>query len=682
MSTEKSVGDVVSSGDDYEEKKAIKETNDVNTPEEDTVNSGVTEVWESPDTPVETTYSLDDSNMDYNWDKTENDEPVNSNMGECPVCKGQGNTPDGKECKNCDATGLVTVVNKSGADGKNSGINVDDDSDDEDDISDDEGDTPRPIKYHEVSTEICYGDKAITCARMKEIVGWESESKYKERMKREVGNNPTEAHKILLGYGENYLLKTFITGEKIRCNNINKNREISLSTVERYAQEVLHSGPGLPKKKRAWKRNGSTMVVGKTGEVLDSQHRGLGFIEAVHEWRRDRNVDGGKLWGKIWPTEPVFEIIMVTGVEESQDVIQTLDTNKVRKYRDNLFTSSSFRKLSLKGKKKKSRMLEAAVSFVAKRTGYATTIHSVTTERERNRLEGKGSGVLTHTQLGNFLRDHPKLIECVDFIYGEDGDNKLSGDWKLSPGMCAGLYYMMRAANTELLEYQKTRSEKSIDFSLEEHAHGFWIDFVTQTKVLEGLRQAITRINETDRANGIFGTRQEQIATIIHAWHDYVTGTEVTVDSLDLQYKGHVIWDNTKSQWDFVNPPYFAGIDVPISTNTYDPDQQTIQNETEAIQRQEKERVEEARKATLNRGKAPDILDPKNASSMADEIKKGLASSRANRLGLPAQQTKFTTTPSPQGGKDSTPPSTVSTAVRAVQETPSTTKGPKLRGGV
>ena len=321
-------------------------------------------------------------------------------------------------------------------------------------------------------------------------------------------------------------------------------------------------------------------------------------------------------------------------------------------------------------------MLSKAVEVAARRTGYVNTVYATATARERDRLEqdGRGGGVLTNTQLANFLRNHKKLYECVDFIFGEDGDNQLS-KMGLSPGRCAGIYYLMMAGETSLEEYQADRCERSINFSFEEQARGFWVEFAKDVGHLEKLRQALAYIHATDKEQGIFGRKEEKDAVICHAWRSFISDLEVTEETVNLRYQRNVVLDSIKQQWTFIDPPTFDGIDCPPKSKTYDPAPSVIKEETTVIQQLEKERMEAARRATQERSKQPDVLDPTTSSNMADEIKKGLASSRANRMGMTPPSTKFPV---------STPPVTedTPTAPQTKQEAISPPKGPKLRGGV
>lgn len=79
--------------------------------------------------------------------------------------------------------------------------------------------------------------------------------------------------------------------------NRNKNRKVSDGTVLKYAEDI---------RQRRWRINGETIVMGKTGNILDGQHRLLAIIEA----------------------KMPIEAFVVSGVDD--ETFETLDSGRQR----------------------------------------------------------------------------------------------------------------------------------------------------------------------------------------------------------------------------------------------------------------------------------------------------------------------------------------------------------------
>src|SRR5262249_41371325 len=86
--------------------------------------------------------------------------------------------------------------------------------------------------------------------------------------------------------------------------------------------------------------NGDPMTISRTGRCVSLQHRGVAFLKVVEIWRKSGGAAGP--WGKYWPEEPVIEGIVVFGVSDAPQVIQTVDDSFSRDGADTIATSEIF----------------------------------------------------------------------------------------------------------------------------------------------------------------------------------------------------------------------------------------------------------------------------------------------------------------------------------------------------
>lgn len=400
----------------------------------------------------------------------------------------------------------------------------------------------REVIYPEIEVNKCFGDEAMTAARMKELMGWEDEDSYKARLKAEAGNDVVKGSKAVVGYGEDYMLVDLFK-KKIRCWHNTANRPFDAMWAKSLAQDILNSGPGLTKEKRRWQINGETFIVGEYGQVLSGQHRGAGLILAAEEWVKDQ-----AKWKHIWPTEPTLELIVVTGIQESQHVLRTLDITKPRSLADTFYTSDLFKRYNNNDKRECSRMLMAAVDLLWKRTDAAAI-----------------SRFQTHGESADFLSRHMKLLEFVNDIFGENKDRAIS-NLRLSPGQCAAFLYLFSASDTVQDSYIKDRSQKSMKWGKQEKAHQFFVELGSNTiTTLKAVRDALASLVDTE--SGSTGRQVEKHAILCKAWNAYAVNKPVTKEVVYLgdadAATGHYTKDeigNVK----FINAPTVGGIDFGV----------------------------------------------------------------------------------------------------------------------
>lgn len=166
----------------------------------------------------------------------------------------------------------------------------------------------RPKIHNTVSVELCSGDKALTQAKAKELLGWEEEEK---------GGT---------SYGQEFLLKS--NGVKVRCYNNITNRPLYMANVQALKQEILRG---------RWRLNGESIIIGDTGLMLNGQHQCIALVEAVNDWEQDKSK-----WEETCPNVPTLEKVLTIGISEDDYVVNMMDTCKPRSLADVLYRSPFF----------------------------------------------------------------------------------------------------------------------------------------------------------------------------------------------------------------------------------------------------------------------------------------------------------------------------------------------------
>lgn len=194
----------------------------------------------------------------------------------------------------------------------------------------------RQTLYPKIEVALCSVETGnpLTAEKAKDLLGWVPECGKEE-------------------FGNNFLLHD-TEGRKVRCYNNGTNRPLYLPVVQTLKQEILN---------RRWQLNGETMIVGNTGLTLNCQHRLVALVLASQEWVKDP-----QKWSD-WKTEPTLDTVVVRGIDESDTVVNTMDTCKPRSLADVLYRSEFFHKLSIKDRKEAAKMLSYAIMLLWDRTG-------------------------------------------------------------------------------------------------------------------------------------------------------------------------------------------------------------------------------------------------------------------------------------------------------------------------
>lgn len=273
-------------------------------------------------------------------------------------------------------------------------------------------------------------------------------------------------------WGKDFVLKDSF-GRKIRLANNPSNRPFKRPLADRYSNEHLRG---------KWSLNLETIVIDEDGNVLQGQHRLVGFILA----EQLRQIDP-----KRWGSSPLqFEVLLGLGVSPKPENANTYDLGTKRNLGDVLYRHQQFGKgVSDKEQKRISTILAGAVRLVWLRAG------------------GKQVSFaphFPHSEAIEFYGEHPEILQAVEEIVKlDDGDegNERCISSLLSLSYAAALLYLMASA----AESWETPDK-------------FWSLFASGEGLRKGspilsLRQLLTRM---DASTG--SKRDEIIGAVIKAW--------------------------------------------------------------------------------------------------------------------------------------------------------------------
>ena len=366
--------------------------------------------------------------------------------------------------------------------------------------------TGREVRYPGVSVEICVGDGAITAERAKEIIGWQVEEDPKKG-----------------GFGNKYLLKDS-EGRKVRTTNNDHNRPFGEGNKAQIQQEIA---------RLRWRFNGEPIIVGVHGTVLNGQHTLIALIELAEDYAKHP---------EKYPelkAPPTIDKLIVYGVDEGDDTVNTMDTCKPRTLADVIYRVHYFAKMPQGDQKKVASVLSQAITRMWGQCG--THVDAYAPKR-------------THAESIDYLDKHPKLIAAVKHIYEEDNNENKIGKY-LKPGYAAAALYLMASSNSESDAYYKADvpSEKLLNFDHWERACEFFVELASGNKTLKAVHDAIGELMQQGA-----GSVAERWAILAKAWNAYKDKKTVTSTTVKLNF---VVTDDERQ---LAESPLFGGIDVGI----------------------------------------------------------------------------------------------------------------------
>lgn len=365
--------------------------------------------------------------------------------------------------------------------------------------------TEEDVTYPEISAKICFGEDAMTVEQAKELLGWEEESKKTGK------------------FTDLYLLED-LNEVKIRCHNNVTNRPLYKSVYETLKQEHL---------RRRWQMNGEPIIIGRTGLILNGQHTLISLVLAAQELEvyPDRWED--------WDEEPTMEKLVVFGIDESDDVVNTMDTCKPRSLADVIYRSEFFADKSDSDRKNVARICDYAVRTMWRRTGAGIDEFNIRR---------------THAESLDFISRHPRLLECVNHVYEENGGRANNIGKYIGLGYAAGLLYLMGCSDTESDEYHSSGEPKEdqLDWSKWDNACEFFVLLASEATELSAVKKSLGHILDDEG-----GSVAERTALLVKAWNEFAEGQSVTVKKLELEY--YTDEDDVRT---LAECPALAGIDL------------------------------------------------------------------------------------------------------------------------
>ena len=296
--------------------------------------------------------------------------------------------------------------------------------------------------------------------------------------------------KELLGWSEvekNPDLKIGSKGYKLE-KNLN-NRPIYRSHYLKLKQEIT---------KMRWRYNGEPIIIGKKGTLLNGQHTLIALVLSCMEYEEDPEAS------ELWDETPFITKMIVYGIEENDETINTMDTCKPRSLADAIYRSEYFRDMKESNRKKVSRITDYAIRTLWHRTGV--------------NLDGTKK---THAESLDFLEAHPSLLGFVKHVFEENGKDKRLKQY-LEPGLCAGMLYLMAASNSKFHEYyddQYRRTESNLDWENGTRAEDFFTMLASGAVETRNIGYVIANLSEEGEP-----TMAEKLAVIIKAWNAFSSG--------------------------------------------------------------------------------------------------------------------------------------------------------------
>lgn len=416
----------------------------------------------------------------------------------------------------------------------------------------------RKVVYPHIEIELCLEEPeyegqevvgAITAEQAKVLLGWETEAQFIARMKAKDGSLKDSQ----LKFGDHATLRDFL-GNPVICWNSLDNRFLDQKWAKSLDQDMLNKNWADSRNTRdddeePMSINGETIIIGKYGNVLSANHRLVGLVLAQQLWAGPEkdHWQSEEHWGE---EEPTIEGLIVYGISENPRVIQTLDNTKPRSPTDIFFTSPLFKDLNPVSKHDCSQCLSVAVKRLWARTH----------QMDYNVYEK----FMTNSTLIDFVERHPKILDCVRWVYEHDKHGEFQLYLQVQPGICAALMYLMGASATDPDKYIQNPppSEEHISWKHWKKAMSFWeslsdcmsLSHMYETSpgtdkakaerllgehpfhpLLKKIQVLISKAAEGQDADEDLTGVSPRIGTLIKAWLLYANDEPFTDEDLSLQ---------------------------------------------------------------------------------------------------------------------------------------------------
>lgn len=354
-------------------------------------------------------------------------------------------------------------------------------------------DNGQKVIYPEITVTKAIGAHAATEEQIKDLLGWQEVKEWDASCCPEIRT---------------------LLGKNVRLTKNGRNRPFTMGDLLDLKQEHLN---------RRWKLNLETIVVGRYGNVMSGQHRGVSFVIACEEYRSDTKE--GEHWRALNPNPPTMETLIAYGADESDEVFRTLNCGKPATYAEVLYRSNYLADQTPTDRKVLATMIERAVQLLWHRTG--AKLDAYAPRR-------------THGESDDFLRRHPRVLDCVKHIHAENGKKVLTTLCGPIPGTLAGLMYLMAASGSKFDDYYPVnstandRSEESLDMGRYDQAAEFFTA-LKESPDMQAVRNALADLNKTP--SGRRRITVEVLAVLVKAWLVFVTGRPIKAKDLALKWE-------------------------------------------------------------------------------------------------------------------------------------------------
>lgn len=338
----------------------------------------------------------------------------------------------------------------------------------------------RDVIYPEKEVRVCEASEALTVDQVKEILGW-----------------------TVVNKDEKFHFKDRLNN-RVYCSNVQLQRPYYRSTTEHLMWEHLAGN---------WYNNMETIILGRTGLVVEGKHRLASIVWAAQEYRKSREKY------PFWKDEPTMDCTLALGASEELKVINTLGTGKRRSLSDSLFACGLFDNDKPKVVKTQCKMLDHSVRLLWSRTGAKKDAFT------KN---------ISHSEAFDFIDRHPKITECVRHIYGENSGKARLIDKIIPTGYASGLMYLMMCSNSDPTEYQETDrpTEDVLDFSNEELAEKFWLSIARREEETMPVIHTVAKLMEVGNTS-----LRERLGIIVKAWNLYAEDKTIRSSAIRVKHK-------------------------------------------------------------------------------------------------------------------------------------------------
>lgn len=339
----------------------------------------------------------------------------------------------------------------------------------------------RNVVHEKYACEICKEQTAITSQKAKDLLGWEEEQ-------------------LSTPYKKDYFIKDN-NGVKIRCFNNIANRALVSSNVSKLKQEILRG---------RWHVNGEPIIIGRSGLILNGQHTLVALILAGQDWLSNKDNH------PFWKTPPTIDKFINFGIDESDDVVNTMDTCKPRDLADVIYRSHYLKDITKADCDKISKMLSYAIKMLWNRTSVKDTSLGLTQ---------------THSESIDFIDRHIKLIDCSKHIFEESGKESKLPDF-IPPGYATALLYMMGSCTSSPEKYHEQLNEKCLDWKMYDKACDFFVMIAGDAKEIAPIRNVLSDMLLQNENISL----SEKLALLIKAWNQYAATDKITETKIKLNY--------------------------------------------------------------------------------------------------------------------------------------------------